>query len=284
MARYRAPDYLPQGILTRPDFGAACTGRDLGAMFRIAMKYGEGFTPSHLARRCEMTVSKVQDYAKQRTTAQSIAIFERVCDGLHIPGQMLGVVPRPWEDGDTVQLPTSRQPASGIVAAYSGRGLVARQQWNSIIGNASECIWLYGMAEFGYATDDDVPGILADAAAKGCEIRIALLDPGYPGATGIDADEGSPPGTLSTRIKAALARFQKMQQACGTGIAVRVYDSHPTVSVIRGDGRMIVTPYLRFFIGSNSPTFELDAGHNHKIFDRYARHFEETWKLSKEWE
>ncbi len=284
MARYRAPDYLPQEILTRADFVEACTERDLGAMFSIAMKYCPGFTPSHLARRCEMTVSKVQDYAKHRTLAQSMALFERVCDGLHIPGHMLGIVSRPWEGEDAIWVPEHREPASRVVAAYSGRGLVARQQWNAIIEGASECIWLYGMAEFGYATDDDVPGILASAAGKGCEIRIALLDPEYPGPVDIDMDEGSPQGTLRTRIRAALARFQKMQQACGKGIAIRVHSSHPTVSVIRGDDRMIVTPYLRFFIGSNSPTFELDSGRTHKIFDRYAKHFEETWKRSKEWE
>lgn len=284
MTRHRAPDHLPHEILARADFAGACTGRDLGAMFSIAMKYAPGFTPSHLARRCEMTVSKVQDYAKQRTVAQSIAIFERVSDGLHIPGHMLGIVSRPWEDRETIALPESREPVSTIAAAYSGRGLVARQQWNAIIERARECIWLYGMAEFGYAADDGVPGILADATAKGCEVRIALLDPQYPGALDIDADEGSPAGTLSTRIRAALARFQKMQEACGDGVTIRVYNSHPTVSVIRGDDRMIVTPYLRFFIGSNSPTFELDSGRAHKIFDRYTRHFEETWRRSKEWE
>jgi hypothetical protein len=33
-------------------------------------------------------------------------------------------------------------------------------------------IWLYGMAEFGYATDDDVPGLLAAASSKGCKIQV----------------------------------------------------------------------------------------------------------------
>lgn len=283
MARYRAPDYLPQEILTRVDFTNACVNRDLGAMFGIAIKYGVGFTPSHLARRCEMTVSKVQDYVRHRTEAQSISVFERVCDGLHIPGHMLGVVPRSWEDKAESQQAGNHETISSVIAAYSGRGLVARQHWNSIIERASESIWLYGMAEFGYASDDEVPSILTAATARGCDVRIALLSPEYSGIADIDTDEGSPAGTLSTRIRAALARFQKMQEA-SKGVAIKVYDAHPTVSIIRGDDRMIVTPYLRFFIGSNSPTFELESGRAPKIFDRYARHFEETWKCSREWE
>jgi Domain of unknown function (DUF5919) len=284
MARYRAADHLPPEILARPDFADACAGRDLGAMFRIAMKYGPDFTPSHIARRCEMTVSKIQDYARGRTLAQSIAIFERVSDGLRVPGRMLGISPRPWEDGSAGQLHGIPRDAQIVAAAYEGRGLIARQQWNQLIEAAGECIWLYGLAEFGYATDDDVPLILAAAAANGCEIRILLLDPEYPGTRQIDEDEGSPPGTLSTRIKASLARFLKMREACGERMAVRVYSAHPTASVIRGDDRMVVTPYLRFFTGSNSPTFELQSGSAGKIFGRYARHVEETWERSKEWD
>ena len=282
MVRYRPPDYLPAEILERPDFAEACAERDLGAIFRISIKYAVGFTPSHLSRRCDMTVSKVQDYAKDRTIAQSMAVFERVSDGLHVPGRMLGVVTRPWEDGNEAEFP-SHEPGSDVTAAYSGRGLVTRRQWNRVIADAGDCVWLYGMAEFGYATDDDVPGLLSAAAAKGCEIRVLLLDPDYAGLGQIDADEGSPAGTLSARIRAALARFLKMQEACGGSMALSVHDSHPTVSVIRGDDRMIVTPYLRFFTGSNSPTFELHSESSAKLFDRYARHFEEIWKSSREW-
>ncbi len=64
---------------------------------------------------------------------------------------------------------------------------------------------------------------------------------------------------------------------------IRIYDEYPAVSVVRGDGAMLVTPYLRFFIGSNSPTFEFRADQAPKMFIRYARHFENTWKLAKDW-
>jgi hypothetical protein len=35
-------------------------------------------------------------------------------------------------------------------------------------------MWLYGMAEFGYATDDAVPAILARATARGCRVQLHL--------------------------------------------------------------------------------------------------------------
>lgn len=96
--RQRPPDYLPHDVLSRQDFAETSARRDLGAMFRIAVKWGgAGFTPSHLARRCEMSVGRVRDYMKDCKHAQSLDVFERVADALHIPGPMLGIGDRSWE-------------------------------------------------------------------------------------------------------------------------------------------------------------------------------------------
>ena len=64
------------------------------------------------------------------------------------------------------------------VRPYADRGLVSRDQWNAIITSAVRELWLYGMAEYGYATDDDVPAILKRATTRGCLVRVLLLNPG----------------------------------------------------------------------------------------------------------
>lgn len=121
MARYRPPDYLPAEVLARPDFAAACKRRDLGRILAIAEKYGgAGFTVSHIARRCEMTVSQVQDYIKRGRQAVSMDIFERVADGLHIPGRMLGMTRRPWE-GELGDQATAA-PMSGAMTSIAADG------------------------------------------------------------------------------------------------------------------------------------------------------------------
>jgi Domain of unknown function (DUF5919) len=228
------------------------------------------------------------------------AVIERWEQGSTPPGDVVlaAAVMMQEVPGDVLTLPLSRDavhradlmsalsPALDIseaVKPYADRGVVTRQQWNGIIsGNADE-VWLYGMAEFGYASDDEVPGILKKAAGQGCRARVLLLDPDYPGIEQIDLDEGSPAGTLAARTRAALARFRQMQRACGERMQVRTYSAPPTVSVVRGDGQMLVTPYLRFFIGSNSPTFEIWAKTAPKMFSRYERHFEDTWDRAKDW-
>lgn len=106
MARYRPPDFLPPEVITRSDFADACARRDFGAIFAIAAKWGGvGFSKSHIARRCEMSVGRVRDYIEGSKQAQSLDVFERVSDGLHIPGGMLGISRRPWEKPIDVAAP-----------------------------------------------------------------------------------------------------------------------------------------------------------------------------------
>ena len=61
---------------------------------------------------------------------------------------------------------------TGAVLPYADRGLISRQQWNGIIEGTTGHLWLYGMAEFGYAADDEVPGIVTRPrprdAGSGC--------------------------------------------------------------------------------------------------------------------
>src|SRR5262249_47537711 len=135
----------------------------------------------------------------------------------------------------------------------------------------------------GYALHDQTPNILEAAASDGCAIKILLLDPSYAGASNIDTDEGSPAGTLAPRIRTALARFSKVRQRSGAQMQVRTYDAPPTVSIVRGDNRMLVTPYLRFFVGSNSPTLEIKETQAGSVFERYVRHFNAVWDTAEEW-
>jgi len=173
--------------------------------------------------------------------------------------------------------PVSVSGAADLVKAYPMRGLVGRFRWNEIVRDATRHIWLYGMAEHGYAEDDEVPGILQKAAKAACEIRVLLVSPEYQGLGEIDEDEENPRGTLAARTRASLRRFARMRDLCAGRLSIRVYSSAPMVSIVRGDGRILMTPYVRFLLGNNSPTFELDRVSNDGLFDRYCRHFEKVW-------
>jgi len=89
-------DRLSPEILDRPDFMRACADRDLSRLFAIAKKWG-GYSNARLARACELSPSRVAEYLQGHREAASARVFERVADGLGIPGNWLSLAPRPWE-------------------------------------------------------------------------------------------------------------------------------------------------------------------------------------------
>ena len=266
----------------------ATPSRQLGAVVRGA-RTAQGMTLVELGRRTGYSAAQVSRYERGLAPLTDIAVLRLFADALEIAPQVLGLAP---DIDRSRRQPVAQQPrnehtragtVTEAVKPYADRGLVTREQWNDIIHGATRELWLYGMAEYGYATDDDVPAILTRATARGCQVRVLLLNPASPESVAIDRDEGHPPGTLAARTRAALARFALMRHRCGPRMRIRVYDGYPTVSVVRGDDAMLVTPYMRFFIGSNSPTFEFRAREAPKMFTRYTRHFESTWTNAEDW-
>ncbi|MEU6225490.1 TIR domain-containing protein [Streptomyces sp. NPDC047042] len=170
-----------------------------------------------------------------------------------------------------------------LIKAYPIRGAVPRHTWNEVLQGASQHVWLYGMAEHGYADDDEVPELLASAARRGCDIRVLLLDPEHSGTVSVDREEGNPSGTIAPRIRAALARFRVMAETCDGRMKVHVYGGPPTVSIVRGDDRILITPYVRYISGDNTPTFELESAGFNGMFVRYSRHFQKVWGESRPW-
>jgi tetratricopeptide (TPR) repeat protein len=102
-------DRLSPDILDRPDFIQACADRDLSRLFAIAKKWG-GYSNARLARACELSPSRVAEYLHGQREATSARIFERVADGLGIPGPRLSLAPRPWESGSPHVEPDARPP------------------------------------------------------------------------------------------------------------------------------------------------------------------------------
>jgi transcriptional regulator with XRE-family HTH domain len=86
---------LPAALRLRPEFTAACAARDFAALFSLAKRYG--ISQVRIAAALEMTTSRVGEIIRGERKITSIEVIERVSDRLQIPGQMLGLAPRPWE-------------------------------------------------------------------------------------------------------------------------------------------------------------------------------------------
>ena len=90
------PQELPARLLTDPEMLNACRVRDFARVFRL-VKTRAGIYPSMIARRCELTPSRVGEVIAGRRQLLHMDVVERIADGLRVPGHMLGLARRSWE-------------------------------------------------------------------------------------------------------------------------------------------------------------------------------------------
>jgi len=147
---------------------------------------------------------------------------------------------------------------AGILAVYRNRRSINRAEWTRFIEKARRVVWLYGMAEAGYADDDEVREILCNLVEMGGKVRILLLNPTSHVSREIDQEEGGSGDGLPGRISKARDQFVRIRnnnQLTKEHVEIRTYDCYPQVSIVRSDDQMLVTPYLRYLPGDTCPTF-----------------------------
>ncbi|MFE6366025.1 hypothetical protein ACFVP3_39490 [Streptomyces sp. NPDC057806] len=115
------PQELPARLLTDPEMIHACRVRDFAKVFRLVKTRG-GIYPSMIARRCDLTPSRVGEVIAGRRQLLHMDVIERISDGLRIPGDMLGLARRPWE---TPQALTVTERAAPQVAEPEDRSLAS---------------------------------------------------------------------------------------------------------------------------------------------------------------
>ncbi len=91
---------LPQHVLARDDMRAALARHDFGAVFYLARKWA-GLSYSKIAERCDIKPDRVGLLARGEGTIAHYAKIVQIADALRIPGNLLGLAPRPWETAST---------------------------------------------------------------------------------------------------------------------------------------------------------------------------------------
>ncbi|TRV73976.1 hypothetical protein FKN01_25795 [Streptomyces sp. 130] len=111
---------LPVSLLTDPVMIEACRTRDFGRIFKL-VKARAGIYPSMIARRCDLTPSRVGEVIAGRRQLLHMDVVERISDGLRIPGNMLGLARRSWETPPSLTA-KPRDPAQAPTAAAESFG------------------------------------------------------------------------------------------------------------------------------------------------------------------
>ncbi|MEW2165864.1 helix-turn-helix transcriptional regulator [Streptomyces sp. NPDC007084] len=133
------PPELPARLLTDPEMINACTVRDFAVVFRL-VKARAGVYPSMIARRCDLTPSRVGEVISGRRQLLHMDVVERIADGLRIPGHMLGLARRSWEtpqalvaaDREAPHSPHPDQPEFASLPGADVDGILALASQNSL--------------------------------------------------------------------------------------------------------------------------------------------------------
>ncbi|MYW04781.1 hypothetical protein [Streptomyces sp. SID3343] len=116
MNDYVSPAALPPQILDRDDMRDALQVRDFGVVFTLARKWC-GISFQKIGDACGIKAQRVGALARGEGQITTVEKLETIADALRIPGEMIGLAPRPWER-------SSQTPAlTGIVTQNAARPL-----------------------------------------------------------------------------------------------------------------------------------------------------------------
>lgn len=92
------PLAIPDALLHSEAMRRACAIRDFREIFRLVNRRTGSSHADMAAAVGRMTSSRVSDIIRGVRGIRGREVIERVCDGFGIPGEMLGVPARPWEE------------------------------------------------------------------------------------------------------------------------------------------------------------------------------------------
>lgn len=100
---------IPPDVLTRTDVRRALREHDFADAFRIIKQYA-GLSQNQIAIACGLTPGKVSTIMSGSTQVTSYEVLARIADGLRVPGDFIGLAPRPWETEAPPRAETAEVP------------------------------------------------------------------------------------------------------------------------------------------------------------------------------
>ncbi|WP_328666083.1 XRE family transcriptional regulator [Streptomyces sp. NBC_00322] len=95
-------------MLDRTDVQSALKRHDFGQVFKLARQWG-GISFLKIADACDIKPERVGKLARGEGAITTYEKIAYIADALGIPGHMIGLAPRPWEQAPTLASPTSSE-------------------------------------------------------------------------------------------------------------------------------------------------------------------------------
>ncbi|MFD5297231.1 helix-turn-helix domain-containing protein [Streptomyces mutabilis] len=209
MTVIKPPTALPPDVLVLPEMRQALDAHDFGTVFRLARQEA-GISYSKIAAECGIKPERVGALARGRGRVGTYEKIAAIADALRIPGQLVGLAPRPWETSpgrttvarrtvlqsvgavglagalpDTLTTPTTGRISTGTVARLRARTARLRRLDNVLGGGDTYRVYVAEFQEtkrllrtqtYGEAVGRDLLALLAEQAQQA---GWAAFDGGY---------------------------------------------------------------------------------------------------------
>ncbi len=208
---------IPAWLWQRADMREALRCRDVGKVFQLVQQYS-GASQTQIGMACVLTQPKVSELIRHLTEIEELAVFERIANGLAMPGSAradLGLAARSGPDRiasataitPAPVIPARDTPPPARTTARPGPASVDQPRGEEDAGDVQRraFVTLTGASLFGAILATAAPA----APSDGIETFAALL-------TGITPDTATPtlPGLDLRALAAAVARAKLDYQAC----------------------------------------------------------------------
>jgi uncharacterized protein DUF5919 len=165
-----------------------------------------------------------------------------------------------------------------LIALYTHRADLPPELWAALFRRAQRSIdILVYAAVFLHEQDPDLTDVLAEKAAGGCQIRVALGDPSGACIKMRGTDEEFGHG-IASRCELALMHYRPLIGK--ERVRVHVHDTTLYNSIYRFDDEMLINAHLYATNAYAAPILHLRRLDGGQLFANYARSFEAVWERS----
>lgn len=168
---------------------------------------------------------------------------------------------------------------SEVVQVYAHRHAVPQDIWMHLIEQSKISISILVYAGMFLVDNPALLKTLRQRAGEGVKVRLLLGDPTSREVTRRSEEEGIGKGTLSAKIRNALAVYKPLAET--PGAEIRVHGTTLYNSIYRFDDEMLVNTHVHGFMAAHAPVLHLRRLSGGDLFETYAESFQGVWDGAK---
>ncbi|WP_280410098.1 XRE family transcriptional regulator [Nocardia brasiliensis] len=164
---------------------------------------------------------------------------------------------------------------SEVIRVYPHRSAIPSEVWTRLLEGTEDELDILVLAGLFLAEEAAFGRLIRRKSRDGLKVRMLFGNPQAAEATKRSGEERLAPGTVSARIRNALALIEPLSAV--EGVEVRFHDTTLYNSIFRFDDEMIVNAHVYGFPGAHAPALHLRRLPAGDLFATYATSFDHVW-------